>query len=752
MELVTTFQLSQVLQISPQAVRKRLDAVERDRDAAGLVAWRRDLLPADWQRKLELVCRIKGCDSVAEILSCQQIVAKQFEFSIEHATTHEKKMWPLRKDAVLEYFRAIDAGCKKAVAERRARELFEQLSTTPVSARNIRRWVKVVDRCGGPQHAPDEAYVLWGKRRTLPGPPRETIEYFNERIARNQRTFSGAWKTFVAQWRNWRSTGDRQYAIPGYTECPPPAPGRDLPLRWSYHYFISKRRRPSPIVIAGARYGDAEMRELAAVVRSTRVGVRVGEIVQFDDQVYDVKVNLLGINTRATKPLGLDALDLASSCCFSAIFKPTVYDDEERARKMLKLRDMIWFVVHVLTTYGWREDTGSTWYVEHGTAAIPEWLEENITKLTNGKVKIRRSGVAGRAPFEGVFDGPCKGNPRHKALLEGFRNPLRNLMADQLTFPGATGHDRHEPGDITGRDQYNKHYLKAWQALRDRDREDLAEQLVGPFLDWRLFPTLALGVIDAINNDIEHECEGWVESGYTVQEFRWSEQEPWLPMRNILRIEDPNRRDAAVALLEASPGLTRTRRLSRREVWNREADQLRKLPMFLIPQLLTHHKVTTPFGVLRPVTDKGEFEFQDKDANPYGGDFVFSAKVIDRSGHEIRLIPGLKYLTYLNPLDPSVLLVAEANGSYLGACPASRPAAANDGAATGALMVEHNKLLAAGRTDLAQLGIERTREMQRMKMHNEGVAAIALGTDTKTERKQQMEAATHALADLYADA
>lgn len=746
MELVTAYQLSQVLQISTQAVRKRLDKTERERDDAGLVAWGRGGLPADWQQKLDLLCRIKGCDNIAEILTCQRHSAKQFEFSIEHATDHEKKLWPLRKEALQEFYRAVEFGCAKSIAERRARELFERLSHHPVSARNIRRWLKPVDKCGGPQHAPDEAYVLWGKRRTLPGPPRETIEFFNKLVVENQRKFSPAWRALVKRLRQWRETGLAEFRIPGYNEPPLNAPGCDLPLRWSYAYFIDKRRRPAPIVIAGARDGSIAMREHVAIVRSTRVGVKVGELLQFDDQIYDIKTNVLGINSRATRPLGLDAIDVASSCCFASVFKPVVFDDEKKAKEMLKLRDMVWFSVHMLVNVGWRLDTGTTWFVEHGTAAVPKWLKDNIALVTNGMVKIRTGGVGGEAPFDGVFDGSSKGNPRHKALLEGFRNRLRNDMADQIAFPGATGHDRNEPGDISGRDRYNAVYLKAWAALSARNRADLAEQLIGPYLDWRLFPTLANACIHAFNADHEHNCEGWAECGYTTQEFRWTDDAPWLPMRDILRIQDPARRDAAVAMLEAAPGLTRTRKLSRWEVWQRESTQLTKLPIFLVPQLLTHQDAPD-LSVLRRVTDHGEFVFQDSDADPYGTQFIFRARVLDRNGHQVALTPGLKYKTFLNPLNPTALIVAEQNGSYLGACPAVDRAAANDMSATATLVAEHKRLLDAGKSDLALLGAERTKELTRMKMHNEGIV-----TPQKTDRQTQQEAATDALAGLYATA
>jgi hypothetical protein len=74
-------------------------------------------------------------------------------------------------------------------------------------------------------------------------------------------------------------------------------------------------------------------------------------------------------------------------------------------------------------------------------------------------------------------------------------------------------------------------------------------------------------------------------------------------------------------------------------------------------------------------------------------------------------------------------------------------AAANDMKATAKLVGEHKALLEEGKTDLARLGADRTRELARMRMHNEGIL-----TPEKTDRKLQQEAAEHALAGLYANA
>jgi hypothetical protein len=127
--------------------------------------------------------------------------------------------------------------------------------------------------------------------------------------------------------------------------------------------------------------------------------------------------------------------------------------------------------------------------------------------------------------------------------------------------------------------------------------------------------------------------------------------------------------------------------------------------------------------------------------------FCYGKPVLDRSGHEVRLTSGQKYKTFLNPLDPSALIVSELNGSYIGSCPAVDRPAANDMKATSALVGEHSRLLNEGKSDLARLGADRTRELTRMKMVNEGIAAPG-----KSDRQIQQETAEKSLAGLYANA
>lgn len=739
-ELLSAFAIAEVCQVSTRAVRKRLDelAAPKEKDARGLTAWRESYLPPDWQHRIALAKRIKGCDTVEELLFCRSHAAARFEYTIDQATDHEKKIWPHRKAAILEYYRAVENGCQKGEAETRACAVFLRESRMPAVPRKIRRWLKPVEKCGGPQHAPDEAYVLWGKRGTRTNVPAATIEYFNTLVVQNQRKFAPAWKKLVEQLRNWRATGSRDFAIPGYTTPPLNAPGSDLPPHWSYKFFIDKKRRPSLAVIAGARYGLAAVKSLAPTVRKTRVGVKVGEIFFFDDQVYDVKVNVLGINTRATRPLGLDVHDRASDCTFKSFFKPTVWDDENRAKEMIRSHDMLWFTVCVLRDVGYRNDErGTLFAVEHGTASLPKWFQDNLAIVTAGKVRVEDGSIGGAPAFGGQFSGPAKGCANFKAALESARNPLRNLMADMSVFPGATGMDRdHCPEDLYGRDIYNKMLLKA--------AAKIGVDLKYPFVEWRDFPTMATAYLEMFNRETEHACEGWVESGYTTQEWRMDHNAPWMSRADFYSMP-ADKQAALAAWLDSNPGLTRSRKLSRREVFERGQTELTRLPVWLVPQLLTHQDAPE-YGIMRRVNENGEFAFTDEQADPYGGEFVYRARLVDRHGHQIRLTTGEKYKTFLNPLDPRELIVCLPNGAYLGCCPQVEVAPANDMRAITRLIGANRQHVAEAQSDLARLGAERTREIAAMRMHNEGAAA-----GPKPERKAQIEKATDAVASLYAN-
>lgn len=739
-ELLGASTIAEICNVSRQVVYARLGNAPCEVDARGHRRWRLSMLPADYRQRIELAKTIKGYDRAGDIINWKRRAEGLFHWTTADVTKAEALLWPKRRLAVLEYYRCLENGMTHARAEERACAVWHAETGKTAVPRTIRNWIEPVERCGGPEHAPDVAYTQIGKRaKKGQHVPPATVDYFVSLLLENQRKFAPAYRKLMTQLERWRA-GDATAAIPGYSAPPPNAKGKAHPYRWTYRYLAAPIRRPRNAVVVAARQGSIASAALHAIVRRTRAEVRVGEFLLFDDSVYDQKVNLVGLNSRATRPLGLDAMDYASACVFASAFKPALWDDEERVRKMLREWDMVWFLVHVLQTYGYRTDETGTWLiVEHGTAAIPGWLEANLKLVTGGRVQVWRGGTGGDAAFAGVFDGARKGNPRFKAALESSFNRRRNDMADVRLMPGQVGMDPdHQPEEITGRDRYNRDLLRAWETLP----ADLREDLQFPYLTWARFCEAATTYIEAINRDPDHELEGWQRR--TVQEWRLDESTPWLPVAAFNGLP-PERRALVQALLEANPNLVRERRRSRREEFEAGRRDLVSLPDWDVPQLLTNAE-GKDFGRLRTVTRDGLFKFQDSEVDPYGDEFWFLAEIHDRHGHAVRLTEGARYLTYLNPFQPDRLIVCRENGGYLGTARAIDRARFGDAQEEAKLLAQQRALVAADRTDLQRIGADRIREQAAMVKQNAGVVA-----PRRTARaEQQKEATTSAIERLYA--
>jgi hypothetical protein len=738
-ELLGAATIAEICNVGRSTVYERLAKVPCEVDVSGARRWRLSALPADYRQRIELAKQIKGYARAEDIVDWKKRAEGLFSWTTADVTKAEALLWPKRKQALEEYYRSLEAGLPKGRAEERAIETFKALTGKSVTDRTIRNWIEPIERCGGPEHAPDVAYTQIGRREKKGAHvPQATIDYFVEMMCENQRKkFKAAYRKLMEQLENWRKTGHEDFAIPGYKTPPPNAKGKSHPFRWTYRYLAAPLRRPRNAVIVAATQGSIAAAELHAIVRRTRAEAKVGEFILFDDSHYDQKVNLVGLNSRATRPLGLDAMDYASACVFASAFKPALWDDEEKVRKMLREWDMVWFLVHALQTTGFRKD--GTWLiVELGTAAIPEWLEKNLALVTGGAVRVWRSRTGGDPAFAGVFEGARKGNPRFKAALESSFNRRRNDMADVRLMPGQVGKDAdHQPEEITGRDRYNRDILRAWETLP----EDLRDELQFPYLTWSRFCEAATNYIEAINRDPEHELEGWKHR--TVQEWRLDESTPWLPTSAFSSLP-PERRALVENLLLANPNLVRERKRSRREEFELGRGDLVRLADWDVPQLLTNAE-GKDFGRIRTVTRDGMFKFQDAEIDPYGEEFWFLAEIFDRAGHAVRLTEGSRYLTYLNPFTPDHLVVCRENGGYLGTARAISRARLGNAEEEAKLLALQRKLTAADRTDLQRIGADRIREQAEMIKTNAGIAAPRKGE----RAAQQKEAAASTIDKLY---
>lgn len=481
--------------------------------------------------------------------------------------------------------------------------------------------------------------------------PPEFIDFWKSLCESNQRKSRSAWRKLIQLWHH-----SKIQPIPGYpcvgasqTVSPPPAAG-GIPAGWSYANLM--RYAPSDFELSVARIGRVAAAQYRPLVFTSRVGLQCGQFYVIDDLEHDVKINFLGVNTRAMRPLELCCLDLFSGCKIAWGMKPTI--DDDGVKEKLKEREMRSLLAYILTRIGYRPE-GTTICAEHGVAAIRPEIEKIIRDASDGAITVNRAGLSGAAAL--VYEGRSKGNFRFKAALESHHNLTHNELAD---LPGQMGKDRdHSPEELHGRERHNNALIRAIRYLPP----DRAALLNLPFLEFGVFLDIARLVYDRINQRDWHNLEGWLEARLVAHEFRLGPDLPWLPTEQLARA--PAHEVAAIRALLEQPGYTRIRKLSPQEVWNAGRNKLVRLPGHFAPLI-----IGTDCAVERRVNDNGMIEFQDRELGP--GIFRFLARVRAPTGEEFQLPAGEKILAYCNPYAMDTLYVCKAGvgaGAYLGECP-----------------------------------------------------------------------------------
>lgn len=497
--------------------------------------------------------------------------------------------------------------------------------------------------------------ALWDKskyppseRASLPISFRDFCAELHVQFQRDQ-TGIAAHEELKKRFKRWEN-GDPESRIPGYFTPPPRQwwTQENLPAGWGYRNFM--RLKPEDIQLRAARQGLGAASEYRLPVLTSRVGLKFGEIIQFDDQEYDVFVNFIGLNSRKMRPLGLDAVDVLSACSIGHGFKPTIWNQVTETKSKLKDSDMLWFAVHILTDIGYRDDIGSTWITEKGTTVIRKDFADRIAEATGNKIHIKTSGTRAGGDVTRIFDGPGGGNFKFKALLEGSRNMVRNR---QSLYIGATGlsPDAAPEEAYHGLEKFNNLFLK----VADRLTPERAARLISPLMEWHEFVRLAIELYGDIDARTEHELEGWRELEFTVNEWRSSVFiEDWQSSQSLLAL--PYNDQLAIA---AQPGLMRTRLMSPLEVKQRHIRELTKVPEYALPILLgKEFAIRSRVGTKAPL-----FEVNDSEA--FAGSIYFAAAL----GGTEPLRREQEFLLYVNPFNPARAVVCDLDNSYLGWVP-----------------------------------------------------------------------------------
>lgn len=480
-------------------------------------------------------------------------------------------------------------------------------------------------------------------------------EYVRSEIELCQRNSKQAHRNIIARWNRWRA-GDLKSAIPGYKVCPPVGENGLFPDGWSYDNMII-RLKPDKADLARARQGQSAASQYRPAVLTSRVGLRVGEFIQFDDVEFDLQINFPG-QLRAMRPRGFFSIDVASAFDTGMSWKPTLWDEVEEKKKTLTERDFLWFVINHLLDCGYRNDErGTTLIWEHGTATVRDRnFIEKLMSLTGGKVRPAVSGILGAEQMAGMFEGGGRGNFRFKSLREGAFSMLHNYFQ---CLPGQVGRNReNSPEQLHGLERYNKQLLAVVPTLP----VDRAALLQFPVLTWDEFIDKAQHLLREISDRTDHDIEGWDACRNIAYQWRLAAGQEWQSEEAYAALPDASRQALAV-LFSEMPDLRKPVRLSPRQVWQRQAAQLTKMQHQQMPMLLAHR--AEELGIEVSVR-KGLIEL---DHSAFGSDAIFFQAIDGRRGPGYRLAEGEKFLAFLNPHAPDHLVACDSRLRVVAVCP-----------------------------------------------------------------------------------
>lgn len=452
--------------------------------------------------------------------------------------------------------------------------------------------------------------------------------------------------------RQWRA-GE---PIPGLPERNRPA---DLPQGLSYANLMREKYRPTDITKRAARIGMRSAEEFLPSVLTTRVGLKPGRFILFDDIWHDLSCSVLG-QLGSRRVLQFHGLYLYSGYQGARGMKPEILNDSTGRMERLKQREMLFLLAHVLGSRGYSADECDL-IMEHGTATVDERVERLLHDYSGGKLRIFKGTTSGSPIAEGLYAGQSKGNFKIKAALESLGNLIHNETGDRLLLPAQNGSIAriNEPEELHGRTHHLTQLQKAALLVPAHLREMIVAEVTPPFA--KVAELLDL-IQERINQREEHDLEGWEACGFLQPLFRLSPTEEWKSQAALLEYPAAVR-SAIVASIEQDRRLISCRRMSPAEVFEKyERPHLTTLPPHLIPELLGMELADE-----RRVGKDGRFHFEDENVGP--GAHHFEGHVVDAGGNEHGLKDGEKYATFVSMLDPHRMYVCDARGRYLGWAP-----------------------------------------------------------------------------------
>ncbi len=489
---------------------------------------------------------------------------------------------------------------------------------------------------------------------------------------KDTNTSKGGWTAMMRDFRSGVAIAGRTWRQVWVEERPAEPMPSVCPFDWipegmTYgNLQAAAKRNPDFLFnIAINRQGRRAAHKYLLPVLRSRVGLHVGEVVQYDDVWHNTDV--FGPGGKVCQMLEFAGYDVSSAYKCSSVIKPR-YVRADGVRDNLKEQQFRFLFAYDHIYRGFWKG-GITNVAEHGTTAIRDNVKRQISLIPGfGElIKIQESGILSEQARAGLFAGIGGGNFRMKALCEGSHNILHNATA---SLPGSRG-----------RDAEHLHESQA-NLVKYAERTYALAAAIDPALVCKL--NLGLMTADEyvqafqqieheVMNRFDHKLEGWDKRNVVEYRLAASSNE-WRNAEEITGMDEASQRAIAAVLAQDRENLVRFRPMSRREVWLAGQDDLIHVPEFEMPAFFDAEK---DFRSLT-VRDTGLIGFRDE--MYFGRDeMTYRAVVKTREGYVQPLEPGRKVLVCWNPMMPKkVWVVSPEDGRTLGTVPLMERAAWND--------------------------------------------------------------------------
>ena len=483
------------------------------------------------------------------------------------------------------------------------------------------------------------------------------VEHWQGLVLENRRKMKPAWRRLIREFcagvavpgvGTWRDLYMRERGyLPAVGE-PCPWSERNPPPGWSFRNLL--KFAPDEFVLAAARRGMADAKSrFGLTVSLTRVGLSCCRVVEVDDMWYEHSVMYPG-NRGPQRVVEFAAMDRLTGHVICHLAKP-IREKADGTRETLKGAWAKYVYHYVLCVSGIPPDgciirgergtTTSDAELDAALAVANAWLEGQ----GRGGVTFEKGALANAPIAKGLPDGQAKGNPRHKAMLEGFHAILKNELGHVLgEVGGGRGVQPEEYGAMEA--EAKRLALMAYATGMDLDK------VRAPFLSWNAF---ARAIEEAHRNvDVRevHGLEGWAECGFVAGEMRLKGEAAWRAVPPTAEMS-PENAGAVAALVRAGVAEYRERMLSPLEAWEKSKHVLKPLPAYLSPLILGSELCSV-------AKVSANMQLVYKDAN------VGSRLVVAAVAGDTVLTRGREYRVWVNPLDGGKAYVCDMQGTFLG--------------------------------------------------------------------------------------